>query len=60
MAVQQIIQWPLMVRIPERRMRSSLFVGEWQQLRSEFETLADFVELVTSVQCGTLKSWQRQ
>ena len=60
MAVQQIIQWPLMVRIPERRMGSSLFVREWQQLRSEFETLADFVELVTSVQCGTLKSRQRQ
>jgi hypothetical protein len=55
MDVQQIIQWHLMVRMAKRRMRSSLFLREWQHLRSEFETFPEFVELVTSVQCGTLK-----
>jgi hypothetical protein len=47
--------WRLMLRTAERRMRSPLFVREWQHLRSEFESFPEFVELVTSVQCGTLK-----
>ena len=41
--------WQLMLRTAERRMRSPLFVREWQHLRSEFESFPEFVELVTSV-----------
>jgi hypothetical protein len=33
----------------------SLFVREWEHLRSEFESFPEFVEFVTSVQCGTQK-----
>ena len=52
--------WHLMRRTAERRMRSPLFVREWEHLRSEFESFPEFVELVTSVQCGTRKSRKRQ
>ena len=47
--------WHLMLRTAERRMRSPLFVREWEHLRSEFESFPEFVELVTSVQRGTSK-----
>ena len=47
--------WHLMLRSAERRMRSPVFVHEWQHLRSEFETYPEFVELVNSVQCSTQK-----
>jgi hypothetical protein len=42
--------WLLMLRSAERRMRSSLFVREWEHLKAEFESFPEFVELVTSVQ----------
>ncbi len=45
--------WHLMLRSAERRMRSPLFVREWEHLKSEFESFPEFVELVTSVQHGT-------
>jgi len=45
--------WHLMLRSAERRMRSPLFVREWEHLRSEFESFPEFVELVTTVQHGT-------
>lgn len=44
--------WHLMRRMAERRMRSPLFVREWEHLRSEFESFPEFVEFVTSVQSG--------
>lgn len=47
--------WHLMLRTAERRMRSPLFVREWQHLKSEFESFPEFVEFVTSVQCGTAR-----
>jgi hypothetical protein len=47
--------WHLMLRTAERRMRSPLFVREWQHLRCEFESFPEFVELVNSVQHGTQK-----
>jgi hypothetical protein len=47
--------WLLLLRSAERRMRTPLFVREWQHLRFEFESFPEFVELVTSVQCGTKK-----
>jgi hypothetical protein len=47
--------WHLMLRSAERRMRTPWFVVEWEHLRSEFESFPEFVELVTSVQCGTRK-----
>jgi hypothetical protein len=51
--------WHLMLRAAERRMRSPLFLREWKHLRSEFESFPEFVELVTSVQCGAQKSRER-
>lgn len=51
--------WHLMLRSAEQRMRSPLFVREWQHLRSEFESFPEFVELVTSVQCGKRKGRNR-
>jgi hypothetical protein len=45
--------WDLMLRSAEQRMRSPLFIREWALLRSEFESFPEFVDLVTSVQCGT-------
>lgn len=47
--------WQLMLRTAERRMRSPLFVREWEHLRSEFESFPEFLELVTSVQRGMSK-----
>ena len=47
--------WLLMLRSAERRMRSQLFVREWEHLKPEFESFPEFVELVTSVQRGTKK-----
>ena len=44
--------WHLMLRSAEQRMRSPLFIREWGLLRSEFESFPEFVDLVTSVQCG--------
>jgi hypothetical protein len=44
--------WHLMLRSAEQRMRSALFIREWEHLRSEFESFPEFVELVTSMQCG--------
>jgi len=44
--------WILMLRSAERRMRSELFVREWEHLKAEFESFPEFVELVTSVQHG--------
>jgi hypothetical protein len=45
--------WTLMLRSAERKMRSQLFVREWEYLKDEFESFPEFVELVTSVHCGT-------
>lgn len=45
--------WHLMLRSAERRMRSPLFVREWEHLRSEFESFPEFVELVATVQHET-------
>lgn len=42
--------WHLMLRSVEHRMRSPFFVREWEQVKSEFEPIPDFVELVTSIQ----------
>ena len=42
--------WLLMLRSAERRMRSPLFVREWEDLKAEFESFPEFVALVTSVQ----------
>jgi hypothetical protein len=47
--------WVLMLRSAERRMRSQLFVREWEHLKAEFASFPEFVELVTSVQDGTRK-----
>lgn len=47
--------WLLMLRSAERRMRSPIFVREWEHLKAEFESFPEFVELVTSVQHGTRK-----
>ena len=44
--------WHLMLRSAEQRMRTPLFIREWEHLRSEFESFPEFVELVTSVQCA--------
>jgi hypothetical protein len=52
--------WHLMLRTAERRMRSPLFVREWQHLRSEFESFPEFVEFVTSVQYGNQKGRSQQ
>ena len=41
--------WELMLRSAERRFRSPLFVREWEQLRTEFESFPEFIDLVTSV-----------
>ena len=41
--------WELMLRSAERRMRSPLFVREWEHLRTEFESFPEFVSLVSSV-----------
>jgi hypothetical protein len=48
--------WLLMLRSAERRMRSPLFVREWEELKAEFESFPEFVALVTSVQHETTKS----
>jgi hypothetical protein len=45
--------WLLMLRSAERRMRSELFVREWEHLKAEFKSFPEFVELVNSVQHGT-------
>lgn len=45
--------WHLMLRSAERRIRTPLFVREWEYLKSEFESFPEFVALVTSVQ----KDW---
>jgi len=45
--------WRLILHSAERRMRNPLFVREWQELRSEFESFPGFVNLVDSVQDGT-------
>ncbi|HEX4168384.1 MAG TPA: hypothetical protein VHZ55_23220 [Bryobacteraceae bacterium] len=42
--------WLLLLRAAERRMRSPLFVREWDYLKAEFESFPEFVALVTSVQ----------
>ena len=42
--------WRLILHSAERRMRNPIFVREWQDLRSEFESFPDFVNLVNSVQ----------
>jgi hypothetical protein len=47
--------WRLLLSSAERRIRSPLFVREWEHLRSEFENFPEFVALVTSVQNGTRK-----
>ena len=47
--------WELLLRAAERRMRSPLFVREWEHLRSEFASFPEFVALVTSVQRGSQK-----
>ncbi|HJY06485.1 MAG TPA: hypothetical protein VJ323_09215 [Bryobacteraceae bacterium] len=47
--------WLLMLRSAERRMRSQLFVREWEHLKPEFESFPEFVELVTSVHHGRRK-----
>ena len=51
--------WHLMLRTAERRMRTPVFVREWEHLRSEFESFPEFVEFVTSVQCGAEKGRKR-
>jgi hypothetical protein len=48
----------MMLRSAERRFRSSLFVREWEDLRSEFESLPEFVMLVTSVRAA--RCWRVQ
>ena len=42
--------WLLLLNSAERRIRSPLFVREWEHLRSEFESFPEFVALVASVQ----------
>jgi hypothetical protein len=42
--------WLLLLSSAERRIRSPLFVREWEHLRSEFESYPEFVALVASVQ----------
>ena len=44
--------WELMLRSAERRFQSPLFMREWEHLRAEFESLPEFVSLVTSVHQG--------
>ena len=44
--------WRLILHSAERRMRNPIFVREWQELRSEFESFPGFVNLVNSVQKG--------
>jgi hypothetical protein len=48
--------WLLMLRSGERRMRSPLFVREWQDLKTEFESFPEFISLVSSVQDETTQS----
>jgi hypothetical protein len=48
--------WLLMLRSAERRMRSPLFVREWQDLKTEFESFPEFISLVSSVQDETTQS----
>ena len=48
--------WQLMLHSAERRLRSPLFVREWEHLRSEFESFPEFVALVASVQHGMQRS----
>jgi hypothetical protein len=43
-----IRMWELMLRSAERRFRSPLFMREWEQLRTEFESFPEFVTLVIS------------
>jgi hypothetical protein len=45
--------WLLLLGSAERRMRSPLFMREWEHLKSEFESFPEFVALVTSVQDET-------
>jgi hypothetical protein len=47
--------WHLMLWSAERRMQTPWFVREWENLRSEFKSFPEFIELVTSVQRGTSK-----
>ena len=47
--------WQLMLSSAERRMRSPLFLREWEDLRPEFESFPEFAALVSSVQAGTRK-----
>jgi hypothetical protein len=47
--------WHLILHSAECRLRSPLFVREWEHLRSEFESLPEFIALVDSVQRGTEK-----
>ena len=47
--------WILLLRAAERRIRTTLFTREWQQLKGEFEAFPEFVALVTSVQEGREK-----
>jgi hypothetical protein len=42
--------WHLMLHSAERRLRSPLFVREWEHLRPEFESFPEFIVLVASVQ----------
>jgi hypothetical protein len=41
--------WRLILHSAERRMQNPIFVREWQDLTSEFESFPDFVKLVNSV-----------
>jgi hypothetical protein len=47
--------WQLMLSSAKRRMRTPLFLREWEQLRTEFESFPEFVALVSSVQDGKQK-----
>jgi hypothetical protein len=51
--------WQSMLLSAERRMRNPLFVREWGHLRSEFESFPEFVEPVTSAQCGNAQVKKR-
>jgi hypothetical protein len=41
--------WELMLRTAEHRMRTPWFLREWEELRFEFESFPEFIELVGSV-----------
>jgi hypothetical protein len=41
--------WELMLRSAERRFRSPLFMREWEDLKTEFESFPEFSALVASV-----------